>query len=411
MATVSQVQNFQASFSIVNARVVTPQGLVDPGAVRIEDGRIVDIQTNGNSFHGNDCINAQGRLLMPGFVDIHADALEMAVAPRPAAPFEPGLILPAYETELAGHGITTVYHCVGLADLGDIAKPLRTRAKALELVNAIQHFMPRSLLNSRVHLRYEITDTDSLSMVHELIATRQVDLISLMDHTPGYGVFQDIEAYRDYYRRSGLAVEKADAKYKRLQAHRAKVDEAALANLVRACHRHNLSAVSHDDHTAQKIEWAHGLGMTVAEFPVTLEALDTARAKGMQTVFGSPNLVRGKSHAGNLSVADLLATGRVDILCLDYAPVCLLPGLFKAARIQNAPIHRVAPLFSLNPARAVGIDQHTGSIEIGKSADLILVDDHPACLRVLATFVAGQAAFQTIGSPPRAVVHEAIPLN
>jgi len=51
------------------------------------------------------------------------------------------------------------------------------------------------------------------------------------------------------------------------------------------------SNVSHDDHTAEKLQWALDLGVSVAEFPVTLEAVDFARAHGMATVFGTPNLL------------------------------------------------------------------------------------------------------------------------
>jgi alpha-D-ribose 1-methylphosphonate 5-triphosphate diphosphatase len=134
----------------------------------------------------------------------------------------------------------------------------------------------------------------------------------------------------------------------------------------------------------------------VAEFPVTLEAVDYARGHGMQTVFGTPNLVRGTSHAGNLAVADMLASGRVDILCLDYSPMCSLLALFKTAELTGAPLAEVSRIFSLNPARAVGLDRITGSIETGKSADLILVDDRRTSPRLLTTFAGGRPVYQTI---------------
>jgi alpha-D-ribose 1-methylphosphonate 5-triphosphate diphosphatase len=400
-----KIHQQQNGYIIVNAKVVTPERILCPGAVRIESGLITDIYqgpTAGRGSCPHDTLDAKGCLLLPGFVDIHADSLEMAIAPRPAAPFVPATILPTYDAELAVHGITTVFHCVGLADLGDIAKPSRTRSNAVKIVTAIRSFMPQALLRTRIHLRYEITDTASLPLVHQMVEKHHVDLVSIMDHTPGYGVFKDIEAYRQYYRRSGQPEQAADSKFAELNELRSKVDEQTLIDLVRSCHQHHLTVVSHDDHTPEKIQWAFDLGVEVAEFPVTLEAVAHARSHGMLTVFGTPNLVRGTSHAGNLRVADLIQKDRVDILCLDYSPMCSLLALFKVAELTGTCLTRVSRLFSLNPARSVKLDSITGSIEKGKAADLVLVDNRQPVPRVLTTFVNGRPVYQTIPCPPMA---------
>lgn len=390
--------------TIVNARVVTPAGILEHGVVRIEAGLIVDIRQGAGYQGSRDTLDAAGSLLLPGFVDIHADSLEMAIAPRPSAPFAPETILPTYDGYLAMQGITTVFHCVGLADLGDFTKPLRTREKAMEIVRSVRAFAADARLRTCIHLRYEITDTESLPLVHGMVEDGLVDLVSLMDHTPGFGVFKDVEAYRDYYRRSGLSVAVADDKFAELLELHDRVDEEPLKALVGACHRQRLTVVSHDDHTAEKLEWALGLGVSVAEFPVTLEAVDYARGQGMQTVFGTPNLIRGTSHAGNLRVADMLATGRVDILCLDYSPMCSLLALFKAAELTGAPLAEISRIFSLNPAKAVGLDAITGSIEIGKAADLILVDAGHSTPRILATFAGGLPAYRTVSGGQRPAI-------
>jgi alpha-D-ribose 1-methylphosphonate 5-triphosphate diphosphatase len=396
------LKQLQEGFSIVNARVVTPKRVLDPGGIRIESGLITDIGPVGNGINhrnGEEFIDVKGALLLPGFVDIHADSLEVAIAPRPTAPFTPETVLAAYDAELALHGITTVFHCVGLADLGDFAKPLRTRPMASKIVKDIRAFTPHALLRTFIHLRYEITDTDSLAVIAKMIETGLVDLVSLMDHTPGFGVFKDIDAYRDYFRRSGLTIAAADAKFSELTKRRQNVNETSLQEVVALCHQHHLTVVSHDDHTVEKLQWALDLGLSVAEFPVTLQAVDFARANGMATVFGTPNLIRGRSHAGNLSVTDMISSHRVDVLCLDYAPMSLLPAFFKVAKLSGASLSQVSHLFSLNPAKCVGLDGVTGSIEIGKAADLIVVDNRRKFPRVLATFVNGKSVYQNHLAP------------
>jgi N-acetylglucosamine-6-phosphate deacetylase len=48
-------------------------------------------------------------------------------------------------------------------------------------------------------------------------------------------------------------------------------------------------------------------------------------------------------------------------------------------------------LVTLNPARILGIEDWTGSIEVGKKADLVLLDE---CLQVAATLVEGQVVYR-----------------
>ena len=55
----------------------------------------------------------------------------------------------------------------------------------------------------------------------------------------------------------------------------------------------------------------------------------------------------------------------------------------------------VARMSSLNPARLLGIDQDCGSIEVGKRADLVAIDDER---KVRLTIVGGAIAFQDLPS-------------
>jgi alpha-D-ribose 1-methylphosphonate 5-triphosphate diphosphatase len=381
-------------YSIKHARIVTPTGVIEDGSVTIADGRIVEIGEPSRD-EVEDWIDAQGQYLLPGFVDIHGDSLERAIAPRPSAPFSPELVLPAYDAELAVHGISTMYHCVAIADLGEISKPLRRREKVTEIQRALQCFISRSRIRTRLHLRYEVLDVESLPTIRRMVENQEVHLVSLMDHTPGYGVFKDLDAYRRYRARSGSSIEATEKAIRETLSLRAQVDEQALEDLIALCHQHQLVVASHDDHTREKIVRAKRNGINIAEFPVTMEAVQAAREMRLYTVFGAANLVRGGSHAENLSTSDMIAQGLADIICSDYSPMCLLHGLFKAAAISNDPFYEVVKLFTLNPARAVGIGDWTGSIEPGKAADLILVNTSHGIPEVTRTIVNGRTVFTT----------------
>ncbi len=149
----------------------------------------------------------------------------------------------------------------------------------------------------------------------------------------------------------------------------ADVNRRALAALGRA---RGLPQASHDDGTLAHIEEARELGMTIAEFPTTVEAAAAARQHEMAVVMGAPNVVRGGSHSGNISAGALAAEGLLDILSSDYAPVSLLHAAFLLHGAGGMALPEAVAKVSRNPARALGLDDR-GEIAPGKRADLARV--------------------------------------
>lgn len=121
-----KIDNQPNDYNIINARVVAPERVLDRGAVRIESGLLTDIRPDEAGHRPRRCkdiLDTRGCLLLPGFVDIYADSLEMAIASRPVAPFSTATVLSTHDAELTLYGITTDFHCVGLAVLRAFAKP------------------------------------------------------------------------------------------------------------------------------------------------------------------------------------------------------------------------------------------------------------------------------------------------
>jgi alpha-D-ribose 1-methylphosphonate 5-triphosphate diphosphatase len=129
---------------------------------------------------------------------------------------------------------------------------------------------------------------------------------------------------------------------------------------------------SHDDTTVEHVEEAHAEGITISEFPTTIEAAETARAKGMHIVAGSPNVVLGRSHSGNVSAEELARRGLLNALASDYVPSSLLHGAFLLTEKIAMPLHEAIKMVTLAPAQMVGL-QDRGSIETGMRADLVRV--------------------------------------
>jgi alpha-D-ribose 1-methylphosphonate 5-triphosphate diphosphatase len=127
---------------------------------------------------------------------------------------------------------------------------------------------------------------------------------------------------------------------------------------------------SHDDTTVEHILEAHQYGSVLAEMPVTIEAARKAKEMGMLVCMGAPNYYRGGSHCGNLSCAEALSEGLVDILCSDYHFPSLLTSAWLMIERGVSP-SQAMNLITLNPARHLGLASDLGSIEIGKNADLV----------------------------------------
>ena len=71
---------------IKNGKIVTPSEVIEGKSLFIEDGYIHHIGEYDGS--AEKVIDAQGRYVMPGFIDVHSDKIEKVINPRPTAVFD-----------------------------------------------------------------------------------------------------------------------------------------------------------------------------------------------------------------------------------------------------------------------------------------------------------------------------------
>ncbi|WP_186393523.1 MULTISPECIES: alpha-D-ribose 1-methylphosphonate 5-triphosphate diphosphatase [unclassified Pannonibacter] len=355
-------------------RIVTPNEVIEHGSLRIEDGCIAELRDTpvaGAELEGN------GLLLLPGFVDMHGDMVEREVEPRPNVPMPLELGLRDLDRRLAGSGFTTAYAALSFSPMstyGHLRSYEHTSA-VIRKLKAMRHMLN---VDHRVHARFEITFPKALSVIEELITEGTVDLISLTDHTPGQGQYRDIERHvQKMARERGLSREEAaEAIARRIEERTqpASVLAETLEAISSLCRAHGVALASHDDDTTDKVELMHGLGVVISEFPVTLEAAAEARRRGLATAMGAPNALRGQSYSGNLSAREAHAAGLLDMLASDYHPSAMLPALLELAGTDRDGLPGAVRLATLNPAKALGLDDR-GCIEAGRLANLVIADD------------------------------------
>jgi alpha-D-ribose 1-methylphosphonate 5-triphosphate diphosphatase len=380
------------NFRIVNARVVTPSAVLEQSEVTVVDGKIETVGDCHEWHHNLPCIDCRGRTLLPGMIDMHSDAIEKEVEPRPGSFLPMEVAILELDRKLAAAGITTMYHSLSFVDKK--LELIRCLDMVDSLIHAVNRLKPHLMVKTRIHARFEITSSEPYHILQELVASGLVDLISIMDHTPGQGQFTTEAQFRDYY---GSRFSQDEARMKKamkdLQAVREAVGLENAHKVATLCREHGLPLASHDDDTVEKIDFIHEAGAIISEFPITLAAADAARQAGLAVAVGSPNIVRGGSHNGNLSAEDVIREGYGTIVCSDYIPSTMMHAAFHLHGNGTATLPAIAGLFSGNAAQALGIGEQTGSIRPGLDADLVIVDTELAYPRTVKTFVKGREVY------------------
>ena len=352
---------------LTGAQVVLENETLNNASVLIEDGMITAI--NPLNGAGAQEIDLSGHILMPGMIDLHCDALEKEAEPRPGVHFPFDFACAQADKRNAAAGITTVYHALSFAnaELG-----VRNNVTAAALARAVHAWQEHALVDNRVHARYEITDPTAPAVLHELLMNNEIHLMSFMDHTPGQGQFKDTDAYRNYLART---YKKSPAEIDALLADKLAQGDGSfvrMQELAVAARQLGIPLASHDDDRPEKIGIVTDLGVVVSEFPINLETAQAARKAGLATLYGAPNILRGKSQSGSMRALDAILEGVADCLCGDYSPAALLPAIMQLPELAGIELHQAVALVSCNPARAVGLKDR-GSIATGKRANLIAV--------------------------------------
>jgi alpha-D-ribose 1-methylphosphonate 5-triphosphate diphosphatase len=375
-------------FVVNNCRAVLPETVLEDASIRVEDGIVVEI-LQGRSIEGG--LEAKNARLLPGFVDIHSDAIEKAVEPRPRARFPTEIAVRELDRQLAACGITTMFHSLSFADMED---GLRSNNAASAIIEEIHDLLPRLRVDTLVHARFEVTDLGAVPYLETLVSEKKVHLLSFMDHSPGQGQYRDVAAYKGYY---GKVYDKSDAELDQILSRKSQAREngqtEAIAKMASLCKQHGVSMASHDDDTRQRIEWCLREGISISEFPINIETALAARELGVRTCLGAPNIVRGGSQAKNMSARTAIESGCGDILCSDYLPLSILHAVFLLDSWGVRPLPQAVAMASLAPAIATGIGTLTGSIEIGKRADLMLVQRRHGLPDILRTWSRGREVY------------------
>jgi alpha-D-ribose 1-methylphosphonate 5-triphosphate diphosphatase len=373
---------------VTGGEVLLADGTLCQDDVLIEAGGIERIGAGGSG----PALDAQGLMVLPGIVDIHGDAFERQIQPRPGVGFPAGIALADTEAQLLANGITTAFHGITLS----WEPGLRGLDGWRALLDALA--AGNWVCDMRVHLRWEAFNLDALDTALDDIVSGRVHLLAFNDHTPAIlRRISDPITGAKYSDRAGMSLAEFRRLAERVGAAEARVPDA-LDRIGAAARAAGIPMASHDDETIAMRDSFRSRGACICEFPVAKAVGEAARAAGDWVVMGSPNVVRGGSHLGWASAAALAGEGICNVLSSDYYYPAMMRAAFVLAGRGVLDFPRSWRLISANPAAAAGLTDR-GRIAPGQRADIVLVD--PSMPRVIATIAGGRLAHLTSAGAAR----------
>ncbi|MFZ6722064.1 alpha-D-ribose 1-methylphosphonate 5-triphosphate diphosphatase [Undibacterium sp. Ji49W] len=357
---------------IENAQIVLADEIM-LGMMVTEQGRISDLAEAARMSAVTATEDWQGDYLLPGMVELHTDNLEKHLMPRPKVrwPTLPAIL--AHDVQVAASGITTVLDAISVGDIDTDSMrndSLQAATEGLRMaadagILRADHFL---------HMRLELAEENLLDMFAPYLNDDRLKLVSLMDHTPGQRQWTDLSHYRTYVSgKRGWSEDKVESMLEHLFIRQQAYAASNRRSIVSSCRAldNPVPLATHDDTTVEHVAEGVDDGVTISEFPTTVAAAKAAREQGLGIIMGAPNVVRGGSHSGNVSAAELARLDLLDVLSSDYVPASLLHAAFLL-QDEGFSLPKAVATVTRNPARMIGLHDR-GEIAVGLRADYLRV--------------------------------------
>ncbi|MEX2415913.1 MAG: N-acetylglucosamine-6-phosphate deacetylase [Paenibacillaceae bacterium] len=392
----------------INARIYTPNRTIEQGFLRVNNGIIEEVDTQykvdikeASLKTGVIIIDLEGKHLIPGFIDVHVHG---------GGGFD---VMSGRPEDIDG---MCVYHASkGTTTL--LATTLTAAPEAIkQALTAIKKAMDNGTNGASVagvHLEGPFLNTqrcgaqnpahicdpslDALKLYQECSGDT-IALITIAPEMPGA-----MEMIR-YAVDQGMTVSIGHS--------------AASFELVRQAVELGASQITHLFNGMNPLHHREpgvpGAGLILDELAVELicdhihvhpdliglvfRAKPSDKVLLITDCISASGLADGLYHLGDLPV--IMRDGQVRLQNNDgsvgsLAGSCLTMdmALLNAMKATSASLEALLPTLTINPARQVGLDTHKGSIEVGKDADLVVLDDK---YEVVATFVKGRNVYTGI---------------
>jgi alpha-D-ribose 1-methylphosphonate 5-triphosphate diphosphatase len=210
----------------------------------------------------------------------------------------------AHDAQMAAAGVTTVYDSICAGSV--FGQKDYRREIFPQVIRAIEEGIHANAfrIDHKVHIRCELTGDELVDDVSPFADNPLVCLVSLMDHTPGKRQWRNLDHLKRYNIGSG---EKTESQHDEDVAIRMDVGPKNMERnwplIVEMFGSRGVPLATHDDTTEDDVDAGVRSGAVISEFPTTVVAAREAKRRGLATIAGAPNVVRGGSHSGGVAAA------------------------------------------------------------------------------------------------------------
>lgn len=386
---------------IKNGRVITPDGIIN-GYVLYEDGKITEIGTGDSMPQADEVIDAQGRYVSPGFIDIHTHGAG-------GADYMDGT-LEAYLTAArmsARHGATLVYPTTLTSsnevlfdtfDLYEQAVAANTEGAAFGGLHLEgPYFNPKQAGAQDPRYLRNPQPEDYLEILSRSNNIARWSFSPELDGAPEFAAELSKRGIIAAAGHTDATFEQCDEAYK---------NGCSLITHFYSCISTIIRKNSY--RTAGVMEYGYyqdGMAVEIIadghHVPSSLLHL-IVKVKGVDNVVLVTDSMRGAGMPEGPSILGGLADGQECIVengvakLLDGSgfagSVCTTDRLVRTMiTIGGCSLEQAVQMASLNPARVMGVADRKGSLEAGKDADIVIFGDN---VEVFATIVSGRKVYQ-----------------
>lgn len=382
--------------TLINGKIVTEDTILENSVLRIKSGYIDKIADCNEDMEYGEVIDCAGKFIMPGLIDIHSDVIENIIVPRKGIIFNNNTALFKVDKELAGQGITTMYHSISIAN-STICNRKRTLSvnQMIAIGDDISKHRTEMLINHRFHARLELNTIEAYPEILKRIKNGVIHELSLMNHTPGQGQYSSLEVFKVEIRKQygDISAERVDEIIRECQ-NKPLLSKCQIQSLLKVAQKNHVPIAFHDVELDIQLNFMKENGITICEFPLNLEIAKKAHQQGFYNLVGAPNVIKNGSHNKNIAALELIKAGYAHIICSDYYTPALLQSIFVIAQNTNIPLYKTVKYSTLNPAIALGIQGEYGSIAVGKKADIIIVSNDTSIPKVSRVIVNGKVKME-----------------
>ncbi|KJZ18850.1 alpha-D-ribose 1-methylphosphonate 5-triphosphate diphosphatase [Loktanella sp. S4079] len=338
---------------------------ISTGSIVVRDGFIRD-EVDG----GGRSIDLGGYYIFPGIIDLHGDAFERHLAPRPTAPMPAHFGLGGTDRDAAANGVTTAWMAQSWSWEGGRRGP----TFAEDFLQAHAAYKAQMLTDLRIQIRCETHTVDTQDRLRDAIETFGIDYVIFNNHLD-----EAVELAKNapdrfaaWAAQSGRSAQEHLALVEATRDLNSQVPRY-LCNLAAAFDQLAVRYGSHDDPDGRTREYYSMIGAKICEFPTSRSAAALAKTWADPVLMGAPNVVRGGSQAGGIAAIALIREGLCDALVSDYSYATLSRAAFHLADEGAVDLARAWGMISTRPARIMGLGDR-GAIAEGKRADLTFIN-------------------------------------